>query len=153
MNRRRLLSALSIALFVGTGAACVTYSAPDMSDTEHSAVVHQNHHIDFVEIPTTDMAKSQAFYREVFGWSFVDYGPDYADIKGAGLSGGLRPVTEPPPRGGSMVVVFATDLESTLARVEAAGGRVEGEILSFPGGRRFHFVDPTGSELAVWSDK
>jgi hypothetical protein len=113
----------------------------------------RNHTIDFVELYSTDLSKTKSFYGAVFGWTFKDYGPDYMDIQGAGLSGGFARVDKAPTPGGALVVLYATDLEATLARVREAGGRISKEIFSFPGGRRFHFVDPTGNELAVWSDR
>ena len=85
-----------------------------------------------------------------FGWGFVDYGPDYAALDGAGLDGGLdrsKPAGTPP-----LVVLKSSDLEATLASVEAAGGEVVDPIFDFPGGRRFHFRDPAGNLLGVWAE-
>jgi len=110
----------------------------------------RHHLIDFIEIPATDMAAAKRFYGEVFGWTFQDWGDDYADIQGAGLSGGLRKVDIPPPRGGSLAIVYSDDLEASERAVAGAGGRIL-ERHEFPGGRRFHFADPTGIELAVWT--
>ena len=110
----------------------------------------RHHKLDYIEIPATDLAAAKAFYGEAFGWSFQDWGDDYADILGAGVGGGLRKVDVPPPRGGTLAIVYSDDLEASEKAVTAAGGRIT-ERHEFPGGRRFHFADPTGVELAVWT--
>jgi uncharacterized protein len=117
-------------------------------------VTHRHHAIDYVEIAVTDVAAAKRFYTAAFGWTFVDYGPGYAGfVDGASgkEAGGLRLDAE-VQHGGPLVVLYSTDLESSLAAVRSAGGRVVKEIYAFPGGRRFHFADPSGNELAVWSD-
>ncbi len=106
--------------------------------------------IDYVEMPGGDLAPLKAFYRDAFGWSFTDYGPDYVAYN-EGLDGGFD--GDPASRMDKpLVVLFAHDLEAMLAKVEAAGGKVVRPIFEFPGGRRFHFTDPSGNELAVWSE-
>ena len=113
----------------------------------------RNHHgIDYIEFPVTDMAASKRFYQSAFGWSFNDYGPGYAGIRaGDGEAGGLRLDAEVRP-GGPLVILYSDDLGATLSRVRAAGGQITKEPFDFPGGRRFHFTDPSGHELAVWSE-
>lgn len=107
--------------------------------------------IDYVELPGADLAATQSFYRQAFGWTFVDYGPSYAAFS-QGLDGGFQ--AEAAEAGGApLVILYARDLEAMLARVEAAGAAVVRPIFSFPGGRRFHFRDPAGNELAVWSER
>ena len=105
--------------------------------------------LDYLELPGGDLPASKAFYGAAFGWKFIDYGPEYAAFD-EGLDGGFDAqadaVRTPLP------VLFATDLEAMLARVEAAGGTIVEPIFAFPGGRRFHFRDPAGNELAVWSE-
>jgi uncharacterized protein len=114
---------------------------------------HIHHHIDYIEIPVTDIEAAKAFYASAFGWSLVDYGPDYAGIAGKGKEqGGLRRDSEVQP-GGPLVILYSEDLEASAEAVTAAGGRVLEPIYGFPGGRRFHFADPSGNELAVWSDR
>lgn len=108
--------------------------------------------IDYVEFNTTDIGASKDFAAKAFGWSYIDYGPGYADIQGAGLGGGFDAEIDgerKPP----LVVLKAENLEAALIHIEAAGGHVTKAIFSFPGGRRFHFREPGGNELAVWSDK
>ena len=110
----------------------------------------RHHTVDFFEIPVVEMAGAKAFYAAAFGWSFHDWGADYADIQGAGLAGGLRLVAEAPPRGGALVILYSDDLEQSERAVTAAGATILARH-EFPGGRRFHFVDPGGCELAVWT--
>jgi predicted enzyme related to lactoylglutathione lyase len=109
-----------------------------------------HHTVDFFEIPVMDMAGAKAFYAAAFGWSFDDWGTDYSYILGAGLAGGLRLVTAPPLTGGPLVVVYSNDLAQSELAVSAAGATIVARI-EFPGGKRFHFVDPSGCELAVWT--
>jgi predicted enzyme related to lactoylglutathione lyase len=114
--------------------------------------MQQHHTIDYIEFTVRDMAEAQRFYGEAFGWAFTDYGPDYAGIQrgDGGEVGGLRQDAE-VATGGPLVILYSDDLEASVDAVRAAGGRVVKEIFSFPGGRRFHFQDPSGNELAVWS--
>jgi predicted enzyme related to lactoylglutathione lyase len=109
----------------------------------------KHHTVDFFEIPVLDMDGAKAFYSAAFGWSYEDYGPEYADIRGAGLSGGLRLVTSPPTTGGPLVIIYSDDLAASERAVTAAGATIT-ERHEFPGGRRFHFVQG-GCELAVWT--
>lgn len=114
---------------------------------------HRNNSINYIELPLVDAAKTKAFYGGVFGWEFTDWGPDYISFAGAGVDGGFNGVdhipVQPP---GVLVVLYADDLEKTAAAVEAAGGKIVKPTYHFPGGRRFHFHDPNGTELAVWSE-
>jgi hypothetical protein len=110
----------------------------------------RHHRFDFIEIPATDLGAAKAFYAAAFGWTFHDWGDRYADLLEAGLSGGLRRVDAAPPRGGPLVIVYSDDLEASERAVVRAGGRIT-ERHEFPGGRRFQFLDPSGVELAVWT--
>ncbi|MCC6902357.1 MAG: VOC family protein [Polyangiaceae bacterium] len=110
----------------------------------------RHHRFDFIELPVTDIESAKAFYAAVFGWTFVDYGPDYADIQGAGVAGGLRKVAHAPPRGGTLVVLYSDDLAASESAVKAAGATIT-EHHEFPGGKRFQFLDPSGNELGVWT--
>lgn len=113
-----------------------------------------HHGIDYLELPATDLPAAKAFYGAAFGWSFQDYGPSYVGFvdhrRGEREAGGLTQV-ETVSGGGPLVVLWSDDLEATLTAVEAAGGSIVKPIFGFPGGRRFHFRDPSGLELAVWS--
>ncbi|MFG1927850.1 VOC family protein [Cryptosporangium sp. NPDC048952] len=112
----------------------------------------QHHAIDYVELGVTDLEQAKRFYGEAFGWRFNDYGPQYAGIQGAGGEvGGLRLDDKAPTGGGPLVLLFSDDLDASVEAVRRAGGTVAVEPYSFPGGRRFHFADPSGNELGVWA--
>lgn len=110
--------------------------------------------INYVEIPSRDLEATKKFFGDAFGWSFVNYGPEYIGIENAGLDGGFfKSDNVATTRDGSvLVVLYSSDLEATLDRVKSSGGEVIQNIFSFPGGRRFHFSDPNGNEYAVWSE-
>lgn len=117
--------------------------------------------INYVEFNVTDIARSKRFYGSAFGWTFRDYGPTYCEFSDGHMKGGFdageadsksgngRAV---PPAGGPLVVLYAQDLEAVLGDIVSAGGTLAKPITAFPGGRRFHFTDPDGYELAVWSE-
>lgn len=108
--------------------------------------------IDYVEFPATDFELVKSFYSAAFGWEFVDWGPDYVAFSNAGLEGGFRRVDKSAAKAGStgaLVILLAEDLEAAEKSVTNAGGKIL-ERHAFPGGRRFHFADPCGNELAVW---
>ena len=108
--------------------------------------------IDYIEFAALDIVKTKTFYSDVFCWKFEDYGPEYTSFTDGRLAGGFysdsRAETRRP-----LVVIYAENLEALEARVKAAGGNIVKPVFSFPGGRRFHFADPSGNELAVWSDR
>ena len=111
--------------------------------------------IDYIEFPSRDLEASTAFHAAVFGWTFQDYGPDYRAFNDGRLDGGFYRADSvaAPGSGGALVVLYADDLEATLERVRVHGGTILKDIFAFPGGRRFHFAEPGGNELAVWSDR
>lgn len=111
----------------------------------------QDRRIDYIEFASTDIGKTKTFYSELFGWVFTDYGPEYTSFTDGRMNGGFY-ATKEVSKGGPLVVLYAADLETMQTRVAEAGGRIVREIFSFPGGRRFHFTDPNGHELAVWSE-
>lgn len=116
---------------------------PESSSTHHS--------IDYIEFTVLDMAAARRFYESAFGWEFNDYGPGYSGIRrNGGEAGGLR-LDSKVQAGGPLVILYSTDLDATLNRVREAGGAIVKEPYPFPGGRRFHFADPSGNELAVWA--
>jgi predicted enzyme related to lactoylglutathione lyase len=108
--------------------------------------------IDYIELNVADLARSRAFYGTAFGWSFKDYGPTYCEFSDGRMTGGLTTGGTVRP-GGPLVILYADDLADAQRRLEQARGRIVKPTYAFPGGRRFHFTDPDGYELAVWSDK
>lgn len=112
--------------------------------------------INYIEFAATDVAKAKLFYETVFGWSFLDYGPDYScfDINTAGINGGFYKADahDTQPKTAPLVVLYSTDLEATQGAIVAAGGSIVVPTFDFPGGRRFHFDDSVGNVLGVWSE-
>ena len=108
--------------------------------------------IDYVEIPTTDIEKAKLFFAAMLGWEYQDWGPDYASFNDGRLDGGLRRSGEAAPATGVLLVFFSTDLERDRERVIELGGSISQDIFEFPGGRSFHFRDPTGNEYAIWAE-
>lgn len=111
--------------------------------------------INYLELATPDMEASKSFFTTVFGWSFTDYGDEYADCPDGGIMIGFfkGSLNSRQETGGALITFFSNDLETTLAKVESAGGKIVRPIFPFPGGRRFQFLEPGGNEFAVWSDK
>ncbi|MFK7876187.1 MAG: VOC family protein [Paracoccaceae bacterium] len=109
----------------------------------------QNMKIDYVEFSSPELEATQSFFAKAFGWSFVEYGPDYRDIQDAGLGGGVERSKLRSP----LIVLKADDLESAFEIVKAAGAEITKEIYAFPGGRRFEFKEPGGNAMAVWNEK
>jgi uncharacterized protein len=107
--------------------------------------------IDYIELPARDIAGTKKFYETVFGWKFEDYGPDYTSFFDGRLAGGFT-TDRPAPAQALLVVIYASDLAAFQEKIKSAGGKISKDTFSFPGGRRFHFLDPNGNELAVWSD-
>ena len=117
--------------------------------------MNKHESINYIEFGSQDMAATKEFFNTVFGWEFEDYGPDYMAFSKAGMEGGFfkSEQTASTQTGSALVVFYSPNLEATLSRVKTAGGIIVKEIFSFPGGRRFHFEEPGGNELAVWSDQ
>jgi len=103
----------------------------------------------FIELPARDLAATKRFYEKAFGWDMAEFGPDYASTTTGDVDVGLQADAAEAPKA-PLVVMAVDDLEAALKAVTAAGGKISKPIFSFPGGRRFHFVDPSGNELAVW---
>ena len=112
----------------------------------------KNTQINYIEFKATNLEKIKAFYQNAFGWSFIDYGPTYVSFSDSGLDGGFELSSEQIVNG-ALVVLYHDDLLGIKNSVIKAGGEISKEIFSFPGGKRFHFKDPSGNELAIWSDK
>jgi predicted enzyme related to lactoylglutathione lyase len=108
--------------------------------------------IDYVEIPVTDLPKARTFLEAMFGWTFQSWGDEYMSFSDGRLDGGLRKAEQAAPATGVLLVLYSDDLERDVGRVRDLGGRISQDIFSFPGGRRFHFIDPVGTEFAIWSE-
>ena len=112
----------------------------------------QHHHrLDYIELVVDDIAAAKSFYSGAFGWRFTDWGEEYSAFEDGRMNGGIHSQGEVTP-GGPLVILYSSALEESAAAVEAHGGRIVAPIFSFPGGRRFHFADPAGNVLGVWSD-
>jgi len=113
---------------------------------------HLNLKLNYVEFPASDISATKAFFEKAFNWSFQDYGPDYTAFSDQGLDGGFykSALQSVAANGSALLVLKSDDLEQTQAVVESAGGQISTAIFSFPGGRRFHFIEPSGNEFAVW---
>jgi len=127
-------------------------SAVTSRGDELMSQAEQDRRIDYIEFLATDIEGTKRFYSEIFGWEFTDYGPDYTSFTDGRLAGGFSAAPE-VLTGGPLVVLYSTNLEEIETRVRENGGKIVRETFEFPGGRRFHFTDPSGNELAVWSDR
>lgn len=116
--------------------------------------MNEHEKINYVEFPAVHLKATKNFFYEVFNWTFEDFGSDYTAFSGQGLDGGFyksdrKPI---PENGAALVVFYSADLLQTLRKIQLAGGVISKPIFAFPGGKRFHFIEPSGNELAVWSD-
>lgn len=111
--------------------------------------------INYIEFPAKDINVAKTFFTAAFGWTFVDYGPDYTAFSDQGIDGGFfkADLSVSAKEGSALIVFYSNELEKTQSKIETAGGTILQDIFSFPGGRRFHFADPNGNEYAVWSDQ
>ncbi len=116
--------------------------------------MNKHEKINYVEFPARDIEATKQFFATAFNWSFVDYGPEYTAFSDEGIDGGFfkSDLSSSTENGGALVVFYSNDIEKTQTKIQEAGGTVVKSIFSFPGGRRFHFCDPSGNEYAVWSD-
>ena len=110
--------------------------------------------LNYVEFAARDLAATKAFFQAAFGWQFADYGPDYCAFEGEGLDGGFyrAELCSQSAQGGALLVFYSADIEATQGKVSQHGGTIVRPLFDFPGGRRFHFVEPSGNEFAVWSE-
>lgn len=118
----------------------------------------RHHSLNYLEFAALDLAKTQVFFEQVFGWQFSAYGAQYSAFVQAGeqslsgsIEGGFYKVEQMPAQGAVLVVFYSNDLNATQTKIETAGGSITKPVFDFPGGQRFHFVDPNGNEFAVWS--
>lgn len=111
-----------------------------------------NNHINYVEFKAKDLDAIKKFYTDCFNWVFIDYGPTYVAFEESGLAGGFEQ-SEEEIVNGALVILYHEDLEVVKGNIIQSEGSISKDTFAFPGGRRFHFLDPSGNELAVWSDK
>ncbi len=117
--------------------------------------MNEHEKINYVEFPAKDIQATKDFFHHVFGWSFEDFGPDYSAFSNQGLDGAFyqADLASLTNNGAVLIVFYSDDLEATQAKIKAGHGTIIKPIFDFPGGRRFHFTEPSGNEFAVWSDK
>ncbi len=117
--------------------------------------MNEHEKINYLEFPARDFVATKAFFSQAFGWTFEDYGPEYTAFSNAGIEGGFyaADAASAQANGSALVVLYSNDLEATMQKVSDAGGTISQDVFTFPGGRRFHFCEPSGNEFAVWSDK
>jgi predicted enzyme related to lactoylglutathione lyase len=116
--------------------------------------MHHHEKINYLEFPASDLESTKIFFKDVFDWVFEDYGAEYTAFSNAGLEGGFfkSDLCASTKNGSALVVFYSAKLEKTQEKIEKAGGKIVKPIFLFPGGRRFHFSDPSDNEYAVWSD-
>lgn len=116
--------------------------------------MNQHEKLNYLEFAARDLNATKAFFEKAFAWSFVDYGSEYTAFSGQGLDGGFfkADLCSSTSNGAALPVFYSNDLESTQNKITNAGGKIIKPIFKFPGGRRFHFTEPSGNEFAVWSD-
>lgn len=117
--------------------------------------MNQHEKINYIEFPAKNISATKEFFRAIFAWEFVDYGSEYVAISNAGIEGGFfqSDLIMSTDHGSALIVFYSETLVATQEKIEKASGVINKPIFSFPGGRRFHFLDPNGNEFAVWSDK
>jgi hypothetical protein len=117
--------------------------------------MNEHEKINYVELPAKDLNATKEFFTRVFGWSFQDFGPEYSAFSNQGIDGGFfnSDLTSSTSNGAALIVFYSHDLEATQEKVKKENGIIVKPIFPFPGGRRFHFTEPSGNEFAVWSDK
>jgi len=110
--------------------------------------------MNYVELPSKDLEKTKAFFTAVFSWNFTDYGPLYTAFSNEGLDGGFyqSDLISSTSSGSALLVFYSSSLENTMKKIKDAKGVISKDTYDFPGGKRFHFTDPSGNEYAVWSD-
>lgn len=115
--------------------------------------MHKHHALNYVEFAACDLEKTQQFFSTVFAWQFASYGPDYCAFTSQGLDGGFYRANKKSlaDKGSALLVFYSDDLKTTQKTIEQAGGTINKAIFAFPGGYRFHFLEPSGNEFAVWS--
>ncbi len=116
--------------------------------------MHEHEKINYVEFPANNLPATKVFFSQVFDWHFEDFGESYTAFSNQGIDGGFFQSTlhASTQTGSALLVFYSNDLKATQDKIERAGGAIVKPIFPFPGGRRFHFTEPSGNEFAVWSD-
>ena len=116
--------------------------------------MNQHEKINYIEFPSKNIESTKTFFTKVFNFSFVDYGPSYTSFSNEGIDGGFfkSELSMTTQQGSALIVLYSKSLEETILKINEAGGKILKDIFDFPGGRRFHFLDPNGNEYAVWSE-
>lgn len=116
--------------------------------------MNEHEKINYVEFPAKDIQATKEFFTQVFGWTFQDFGPDYIAFSNQGIDGGFykSDLNSSTSNGAALIVFYSQDIEATQNKIKKANGNIVKPIFPFPGGRRFHFTEPSGNEFAVWSD-
>lgn len=135
-------------------ACSIAHADNQSQNTKEEAKLNKHEKINYVEFPSKDLEITKKFFIEAFGWSFVDYGPEYVAFTNEGLDGGFfkSDLNSSSEKGSTLIVLYSNKLEATQTKIVKAGGKIIKPIFSFPGGRRFHFTDPNGNEYAAWSE-
>ncbi len=117
--------------------------------------MNEHEKINYVEFPAKDIRATKEFFSQAFGWTFQDFGPEYSAFSNQGIDGGFykAELSSSISSGAALIVIYSQKLEATKTKIEKANGIIVKPIFTFPGGRRFHFTEPSGNEFAVWSDK
>ena len=117
--------------------------------------MNKHEKISYVEFPARNLQTTKEFFTQVFGWSFQDFGAEYTAFSNQGIDGGFfkSELSSSTNNGAALIVFYSNNLELTLENIIRADGHIIKPIFPFPGGRRFHFTEPSGNEFAVWSDK
>lgn len=116
--------------------------------------MNQHEKRNYVEFSSTDLASTKLFFSSVFGWEFIDCGPEYVAFSNQGFDGGFykSDIRIKSNMGCALLVFYSANIESTLNKVNQAGGVISRSVFEFPGGCHFHFIEPGGNEFAVWSE-
>ncbi len=146
---KKLIEIVALIMIVSSNGC-----AKNQETSTKGGDVNKHEKINYVEFPAKDIEAAKAFFTTVFGWSFVDYGPEYIAFSNEGLDGGFfkSDLSSSTDKGGALIVFYSKEIEKTQSKIEKAGGKIIKPLFSFPGGRRFHFTDPNGNEYAVWTD-
>lgn len=117
--------------------------------------MRQHEKINYVEFPSNSLKKTKNFFENVFGWEFTDYGEQYTAFSNQGLDGGFYLCDSFPSAShqGALVVFYSDNLAQSKSKILKYNGKISKDTFDFPGGKRFHFIEPGGNELAIWSDK